>query len=83
MPQPTGAINLSKFSKVELEINTYTPPLDEQAQTNVVCDGDGNLIGINKGTWDIYKYTYVLTVMESRYNIVNFVSGNAGLEWAR
>ena len=83
VPQPTGAINLSKFSKVELEMNTYTPPLDEQAQTNVICDGDGNLIGINKGTWDIYKYTYVLTVMESRYNIVNFVSGNAGLEWAR
>lgn len=83
VPQPTGAINLSKFSKVELEMNTYTPPLDEQAQTNVVCDGNGNLIGINKGTWDIYKYTYVLTVMESRYNIVNFVSGNAGLEWAR
>ena len=83
VPQPTGAINLSKFSKVELEINTYIPPLDEQAQTNVVCDGSGNIVGINKGSWEIYKYTYVLTVMESRYNIVNFASGNAGLEWAR
>ena len=83
VPQPTGAINLSKFNRVELEINTYMPPLDQQDQTNVVCDGSGNLIGINKGSWEIYQYTYVLTVMESRYNIVNFVSGNAGLEWAR
>ena len=82
-PQPTGAINLSKFNKIELELNTINPPLDEQAQTSVVCDGSGNVIGVNKSSWDIYKYSYNLTVFESRYNIINFISGNAGLEWAR
>ena len=46
--QPTGAINMSKFNTIEWEINTYVPPLNPQAQTSVVCDGSGNIIGINK-----------------------------------
>ena len=82
-PQPSGAINLSKFNKVELEINTYTPPLNNQAQTAVICDEEGDIVGINKSTWDIYKYTYNIHIIEYKYNIVKFESGNVGLEWAR
>ena len=82
-PQPTGAINLSKFNRIELEMNTYIPPLDPQAQTAVICNEDNSIIGVNKASWDIYQYTYNLHIMEARYNIVNFQSGNVGLEWAR
>ena len=81
--QPTGAINLSKFSTIELEFNTYTPPLDDEAQTAVICDASGNIIGINKSEWEIYKYTYDLNVIEGRYNTVTFVSGNCSLQYAR
>ena len=81
--QPTGAINLSKFSTIELEFNTYTPPLDDEAQTAVICDASGNIIGINKSEWEIYKYTYDLNVIEGRYNTVTFVAGNCSLQYAR
>jgi hypothetical protein len=81
--QPSGAMNMSKFSKVEFEFSTFSPPLDPNAQTSTICDGDGNIIGINKPVWRIYDYTYDLVVMEERYNILTFESGNAGLMYAR
>jgi len=81
--QPTGAINMSKFNRIEWELNTYVPPLDPQAQTSVVCDGEGAIIGINKTDWEIYQYTYNLHIMEARYNMVIFESGNCGLQYAR
>ena len=81
--QPTGAINMSKFNTIEWEINTYVPPLNPQAQTSVVCDGSGNIIGINKTDWEIYQYTYDLHIMEARYNMIIFEAGNCGLQYAR
>ena len=81
--QPSGAINLSKFKNIEFEFTTYTPPLDPNAQTLTICDSEGNTIGINKPVWRIYDYTYDLIVMEERYNILTFTSGNAGLTYAR
>jgi hypothetical protein len=81
--QPTGAINMSKFNTIEWEINTYVPPLNPQAQTSVVCDGSGNIIGINKTDWEIYEYTYDLHIMEARYNMIIFEAGNCGLQYAR
>ena len=41
------------------------------------------VIGINKPTWRIYDYNYDLTVMEERFNILTFTSGNAALLYAR
>ena len=81
--QPTGAVNLSKFSKIELEINTIPPPLDPSAQFYTVCDQGGDLIGVNKQNWEIYKYNYDFILFEERYNVVTFVGGNAGLMYAR
>ena len=85
--QPSGAINLSKFTKIEFEFTTYTPPLNPNAQQNLICstdsDGNSSIIGVNKPTWRIYDYNYNLTVMEERYNILTFKSGNAGLMYAR
>jgi hypothetical protein len=83
--QPSGAINLSKFRTVELEITVYLPPIDPQGSSfNVICAQDGTLLGVsNKPAWKLYNYTYNLTVMEERYNILSFVSGNCGMSYSR
>ena len=76
-------MNLSKFNNIEFELQTYYPPLDPSAQTLTICDPSGNIIGINKPVWNIYQYTYNFKLMEERYNILKFISGNAGLMYAR
>ncbi len=82
--QPSGAMNLSKFKTIEFEFSTFQPPLDPSAQTYVICNPEGGgVIGINKPTWRIYDYNYDLTVLEERYNVLTFTSGNAGLMYAR
>lgn len=81
--QPSGAMNMSKFKDIQLEFTTYSPPLDPSAQFMTICDGSGNLIGVNKPTWRIYDYNYNMTVFEERYNVITFVGGNCGLMYAR
>jgi hypothetical protein len=81
--QPSGAINISKFNQIEFEFTTYSPPLDPSVEFLTVCDGNGNAIGIDKTNWRLYDYNYDLTVLEERYNILTFTSGNAGLMFAR
>ena len=81
--QPSGAINMSKFSNVELEFTTIPPPLDPSAQFYTICDANGDLIGVNKTNWELYKYNYTMTLFEERYNVVTFAAGNAGLMYAR
>uniref|UniRef100_A0A6C0KQL2 Major capsid protein N-terminal domain-containing protein n=1 Tax=viral metagenome TaxID=1070528 RepID=A0A6C0KQL2_9ZZZZ len=81
--QPSGAINLSRFSQIELEFTTIIPPLDPLAQSLTICDPEtGNIIGINKPTWRIYDYNFDLHLFEERINIVNFIGGNVGLMYA-
>ena len=80
--QPSGAINLSKFKNIEFEFSTYQPPLDPSAQIFTICN-QGDVIGINKPTWRVYDYNYDLTVMEERFNVLTFTSGNAALLYAR
>jgi hypothetical protein len=82
--QPSGAMNLSRFKDIQLEFNTYVPPLDPSANVFTICDpSGGTLVGINKPTWRLYDYNYNLTVFEERYNEVYFVGGNCGLLYAR
>lgn len=81
--QPSGAINMSKFNQIEFEVKTIQPTLDPSANFITICGPDGNPIGVNKPQWNIYDYTYNLTVMEERYNILKFTSGNAGLVYTR
>ena len=87
--QPTGGINISKFNTIELEYVTHQPPLDEKAQTFIICDadddgsGDGLPIGINKPVWRLYDYNYDLVIHEERFNILIFQSGNAALMYTR
>jgi len=81
--QPSGAMNMNRFSNIELEFTTIIPPLDPLAQSLAICDPQtGEVIAVNKPTWRIYDYNFNLTLFEERINIVNFIGGNVGLMYA-
>ena len=81
--QPSGAMNMNRFTNIQFEFSTIVPPLDPLAQVLTICDPDtGEIIGINKPTWRIYEYNYNLIVFEEKINVVTFVGGNAGLMYA-
>jgi hypothetical protein len=82
--QPSGAINLSKFRNIQLEITTYIPPVDNKnSAVNIICDGNGNPIGIQKMNWRLYEYNFNLILFEERYNILSFIGGNCGMLYSR
>jgi len=82
--QPSGALNLSKFRTIELELTTYVPPIDLiNSSFDVICDGSGVPIGVRKSAWRLYDYNFNLTLFEERYNVLSFISGNAGMLYAR
>ena len=81
--QPSGAMNMSRFSNIQFEFTTISPPVDPYAQVLTICDpATGDIIGINKPTWRIYNYNYNLYLIEERVNMVTFIGGNAGLMYA-
>jgi hypothetical protein len=81
--QPSGAMNMSRFTNVEFAFTTISPPLDPYAQVLTICDeNSGEIIGINKPTWRVYDYNFDLYVFEERVNMVTFVGGNAALMYA-
>jgi hypothetical protein len=82
--QPSGAINLSKFKNIELELTTFIPSFDTLTSSfQITCDGNGNPIGTNKSTWRLYEYNFNLTLFEERYNVLSFVGGNCAMLYAR
>jgi hypothetical protein len=82
--QPSGAINMSKFKTIELEVSTIVPPVNPKTSAvNIICDNNNNPIGIRKQTWRLYDYTYNMTLFEERYNILSFIGGNCGMLYAR
>lgn len=81
--QPSGAINLSKFKNIELELTTYVPPVSSNSSFDIICDVSGNPIGVRKANWRLFDYNYNLTVFEERYNVLSFVGGNCGMLYAK
>jgi hypothetical protein len=83
--QPTGAINLSKFKTIELEINTYSPSIDYvNSSYDIICDAEfGEPIGVRKSNWRLFEYNYNLTLYEERYNVLSFIGGNCGMLYSR
>lgn len=82
--QPSGAINMSKFRIIELEVSTYVPPFDIQNMSyNIIYDSNGNPIGSSKLNWQLFEYNYNMKVFEERYNILSFIGGNCGMLYAR
>jgi hypothetical protein len=81
--QPSGAINMNRFTQIEMEFTTIIPPLDPLAQSLTICDPQtGDIIGVNKPTWRIYDYNFNMVLFEERINLVHFVGGNVGLMYA-
>ena len=82
--QPSGAVNLSKFSVIELEFNTITPPLNPELNVLTICDPFlSQSIGTSKNVAKLYTYYYNMLVIEERYNVISFIGGNAALMNAR
>jgi hypothetical protein len=81
--QPSGAMNMSRFTNIQFEFTTISPPVDPYAQTLTICDPNtGDIIGINKPTWRIYDYNFNMVLFEERINMITFVGGNCGLMYA-
>jgi len=83
--QPSGAINLSRFKNIELELTTYIPPINNsEGKFNIVCDQTGQPVSVSSTPgWAIYKYNYDITIFEERYNVLSFIGGNCGMLYAR
>jgi hypothetical protein len=82
--QPSGAINLSKFRTIELEVTTYVPPVDVGTSNfTVIYDANGLPIATTSPNWKIYEYNYNMKVFEERYNVLSFIGGNCGMLYAR
>ena len=82
--QPSGAINMSKFKTIELEIATIVPVVEPQYSTfNIVCDNNNNPVGVLKNNWQLYEYSFNMTLFEERYNVLSFIGGNCGMLYAR
>ena len=83
--QPSGALNLSKFKNIELELSTFTPSiLPNNSSFTVICSATGNPIAVTrKPGWQLFQYSYNMTIYEERYNILSFVGGDVGMMYTR
>jgi hypothetical protein len=82
--QPSGAMNLSRFKDINLEITTITPVISsDNSNYQVICNTDGDPIGISKQNWRLFDYTFNMTLYEERYNVLSIIGGNAGMLYAR
>lgn len=83
--QPSGAINMSKFNKIELEVTTYTPSVSpNNSSFTVICSATGNPVAVTrKPGWQLFQYNYNLTIFEERYNILSFIGGKVGMMYTR
>lgn len=80
--QPNGAMNLSKYKNITFEYNTINPPANPNAKPDIICDTDGNVIGVRKQIWRQNAYNFDLHITEERYNILEITSGMMGLAFA-
>ena len=82
--QPSGAMNVNKFSNVSFEFNTIEPPIDPTGSVSeYICDLSGNPIGFRKNISKLNTYNFDLVVFEERYNVIMIQSGRIGLLHAR
>lgn len=84
--QPTGAQNCNKVKYITFEFNTIQPPKNDDPNSNsvdVLCDDNGEIIGIRKDNYRLNKYNFDLRVFEERYNMIEITSGRIGLLQAR
>jgi len=82
--QPSGAMNMSKYTKIEIEFVTHAPMVNPLADYKIICDVlTGEQIATVKDNTKLLLYSFNLLVIEERYNVLRFISGNAGMMNAR
>ena len=82
--QPSGAMNMTRFKRVQLAFTTYVPQINpDLADFQLLCNGNGDPIGVKKSSWQLYDYNYNLNVYEERYNVITFIGGYCGALFAR
>ena len=78
--------NTNKVKYMTFEFNTIQPPKNDNPDTNrvdVLCDDNGEIIGIRKDIHTLNKYNFDLRIFEERYNMIEITSGRIGLLQAR
>ena len=76
-------MDVSKFNKLEMSVETIQPPLADNVQYRAICDAEGEVVATIKPAYNIYTYSFNMHLMEERYNILVIANGLAGLEFAR
>ena len=74
--QPSGALNLSKFPVVDMEIHLIHPEKDLGASTKILVDSSSEMVGLNRSQWEIFTHKYRLHFMQERYILLEFENGN-------
>jgi hypothetical protein len=81
--QPHGAMNMDKFEDIHLHVTTIEPPINPESSTSIVCNTEGDIIGIDRKSQEMFEYTYDMDVYEERYNIIMINNGMIGTFFAR
>ena len=84
--EPTGAINLSKFTNIEFEYSTIQPfdlSYISQQQQLVTCDPSDTIMGVDYPNIADYLYKYNLHIMQENYNLLMFDSGMVNLMFSQ
>ena len=85
--QPSGAMNMSRFSEIMMEFSTISPfhsPTEYDYKLPQLCAvtpgiNKFGIYGINEPNWTDYYYNFDLHIMEERYNVLVFSGGMANL----
>ena len=80
--QPSGGMNMSKFTEIAMEFSTilpYNTPNDRYDPDPRICKEGSGIYGVNRPTWIDYNYNFDLHIMEERYNVLVFMNGMANL----
>lgn len=85
--QPSGGMDLTKFNKIQFQVDVNPPPINPLVVTVNSCvkSQTNELLGTTttKTAGATYLYMYDLFVMEERYNILTVENGIAGLKFVR
>ena len=78
--QPSGAVNLSHYKRVEFDITTFQPQLDATPTLTpdyVSCGPTGIPISVSrKNCWELYEYYYNLVLFEETYKVLTILNGD-------
>jgi hypothetical protein len=80
--QPHGGMNFDKFTNIHFMLNTIDVPRNPNVNFDI-CDEEGNPIGSSKRNYEVYEYTFDMSIFEERYNVINIESGTIGMLFAR